>query len=125
VLGQVVEQVELAPAQLEPGAVQGGLVCVRVQPQAADLERAGRTRAGAGRPAQHGADPGVDLARAERLDHVVVSPRVEHPDDLGLIVARGDHHDRDGCDGPHHPQGLVPAEIGQPEVEQDQVRRRV
>jgi hypothetical protein len=33
---QVVQQVELAPAQIQWRTVQGGLVPVRVQPQAAD-----------------------------------------------------------------------------------------
>jgi len=76
------------------------------------------------RPAEHCADPGLDLARAERLDDVVVRAGVEHPDDLGLVVASGDHHDGNRADGAHHPQRLVPADVGEAQIEQDQVRRR-
>src|SRR5262245_8149369 len=82
---QVMQQVEFAAAEIERRAVQGGLVTVWVEPEAADGEQVGGRLAAWGRPAEHRTDPGLDLARAERLDHIVVGPGVEHPDDLGLV----------------------------------------
>jgi hypothetical protein len=38
---------------------------------------------------------------------------------------RGDHHDRHGAHRAHHPQCLVATKIGQPEIKQDEVGRRV
>jgi hypothetical protein len=122
---QVVQQVELAPAEVQPRPVQGGLVPGRVQPQAADLELASVRRPALGGAAQDRPDPRVDLAGPERLDHIVVGARVQHPDDLCLVVACRDHHHRYRADRAHHPQRLVAAETGQAEVEQDQVGGRV
>jgi len=51
--------------------------------------------------------PRLDLAGPEWLDHVVVGAGVEHPDDLGLVVAGGDDDHGHRADRADHPQCLV------------------
>ena len=45
-------------------------------------------------PAQHRADPGDQLARAERLGHIIVGAGLEAADPVALLAARGEHDDR-------------------------------
>ena len=45
-------------------------------------------------PPQHRLDPRLQLARRERLGHVVVDPRLEARDLVGFVGARRDHDDR-------------------------------
>ena len=45
-------------------------------------------------PPQHRLDPRLQLARRERLGHVVVDPRLEAGDLVRLVGARRDHDDR-------------------------------
>ena len=62
-----------------------------------ELERAGSERflRRLGRaPPQHRLDPRLELARRERLGHVVVDPRFEAGDLVGFVGARGEHDDR-------------------------------
>jgi hypothetical protein len=67
-------------------------VCDGIEPQVADLERfAGQRRS---HPPQHRGDPGQQLARAERLGHIVVRAGVEAADAVVLGLARGQHDDR-------------------------------
>jgi hypothetical protein len=115
----VVQQVELAGRQVQVGAVEGGRPRARVDAQPADRQR----HRGVGGPAaaQHRAHPGVELGGGERLDDVVVGPRVQHPDDLLLVVAGGRHDDRHRAHRAQHPQQLAAVQVGQPEVEHDQV----
>ena len=51
----------------------------------------GRARRGA---AQDGRDPGDHLARAERLDHIVVGAELDAEHPVDLLVARGQEQDR-------------------------------
>ena len=69
----------------------------RQEHDVAELEPVGRRRR-LGAP-QHGLDPRRELARRERLRHVVVGAHLEAGDAVGLLVARGQHHDR------HAPSG--------------------
>src|SRR5262249_13965266 len=71
---QGVEQVEFAAAQGQRRVVPRGLVPPQVKPEAADRAQGGAGRGILGRPPKHRANPGLDLSRAERLDHVVVRP---------------------------------------------------
>ena len=121
---EVVQQVEFAPAQIEGPAIEGDLMGVRVQPQAADLDRAAAGAVRLGAP-QDRPDPGLDLARPERLDQIIICARVQRPDDLALVVAGGDHQHRHGADRTDHAQRLVPVEVRQPEIEQDGIGRRI
>src|SRR5215469_8918181 len=122
---QVVEQLELAPAQVEYRSVERDLMGASVEPKAANLKwlpGPGAARLG---PSQDCLDPGLDLVRAEWLDHVVVRSRIQRPDDLGLIVARGDHQHRHRADRTDHAQCFLPAEVGQPKIEQHGIGRRL
>src|SRR3989304_1491719 len=46
------------------------------------------------RAAEHGAHPGAQLARAERLGHVIIRAELEPDQLVRLVRARGEHHDR-------------------------------
>ncbi len=78
--------------------------------------------------AHHRADPGQQLARRERLDHVVVHAGLQAADAVVLLAARGQHDDRhlagEGVLAPA-PGQLQPAGAGQHPVEQDQVGHAV
>src|SRR6185437_13149756 len=75
--------------------------------------------------AQYRSYPRLDLTDAERLDDIIVGASIESANDVSLVVARSRDHDRNFADCPQHPQDLVAVEIGQAEVEDDQVRRTV
>ena len=115
------QQVELAGRQLQRAPVDAGLPGARVDPQPADHDLG--VRGVLARPAaQDRADPRVELRGAEGLDDVVVGTRVEHRDDLGLVVAGRGDDDRDPADAAEHPQYGCAVDVGEPEVEHDDVR---
>ena len=119
-----VQQVELPPRQLEPLAGVGGRVPVGVEADVADLE--GRRRGGGRRgalagAAQHRADAGDELGHAERLDQVVVGAELEADDAVGLKAAGGEHDDRHLGGGADCPADVAAVDVGQPQVEQDDV----
>jgi hypothetical protein len=51
----------------------------------------------------------------------VVGTRVEDLDDIGLVVAGRRHDHRHRADRPQHPQQLTAVQIGQAQVEHDQI----
>jgi len=73
--------------------------------------------------AQGGADPREQFADAERLVDVVVRPTVESRDLVGLAVAGGDHDHRDLAEAAQPGQHVLAIDVGQPEIEQHEVRR--
>ena len=76
------------------------------------------------RELQRLADDSSQVLGVERLDQVVVRPLLHRLD--GMLRSRGrrDEHDRDaGVDLPDALVDLQPREVGEPEVEQDDVRR--
>src|SRR6478672_10243432 len=95
---------EEMPQQPELGRAEWDWVAVAADPVAADVHLdvgitellASQRRADA---AQNRADPGHELARAERLGHIIVGARVEAADTVALLAARSQHHDRNigGC----------------------------
>src|SRR5215831_8730965 len=109
------QQIKFTPAELERDSVERRLVRLAIQPQAADLDRLRPWVAAARHPAEHGPYSCVDLPWPERLDQVIIGP----------CVTRCRHHDRDIADRAHHPQRFVAIETGQPQIEDDQIRRRV
>jgi hypothetical protein len=122
--GEVGQQVELLGGELERPAVEDRRPRADVEHQAADHEVRGVLLPGDD-PAQDGADPGVQLLRAERLHDVVVSTGVQQPHDGRVVVAGGgDDHGYVG-DGPQHRQQGTAVEVGQAEVEHDDVRSLV
>ena len=71
-------------------------------------------------PERH-AQPGEQLADAERLGNVVVGPGVERRDLVRLLAARREHDDRDRRPGAQPLDHLEPVEVGQAEVQDDHV----
>src|SRR5919106_446279 len=57
-----------------------------------DLRHSLRGRLG---PPEHRPDPGHELLRAERLDHVIVGAELEAHEPVRLVAAGGEDHDRD------------------------------
>src|ERR1022692_2122600 len=60
--GQVVQQVELPPGQIEPSAVECRLVRLTVKPEPADDHRLAAAALVGCRPPEHRPDPRLDLA---------------------------------------------------------------
>ena len=70
---------------------------------------------------QHGADAGRELARRERLRHVVVGAELEPDDPVGLLASRGEHDHRELRAGADPPAQLEAVRSGQHQVEHDEV----
>ena len=84
--------------------------------------RRGRGRRGAlAGAAQHGADAGDELGHAERLHQVVVGAELEADDAVGLEAAGGEHDDRHLRRRADGAADVAPVDVGQPQVEQDDV----
>ena len=73
-----------------------------------------------GVPERH-AEPGEQLADAERLGDVVVGAGVERRDLVRLLAARREHDDRHGGPFAQPPDHLEAVEVGQAEVQDDDV----
>jgi hypothetical protein len=120
---QHVQQVELAPGQLERLAGERGDPGGRIDVHVADRDRGGRgRRAGRGRgPAQHGADARDQLGHAERLHQVVVGAELESDHTVGLLAAGGQHDDRHLRGRADYPADVAAVGVRQAQVEQDDV----
>ena len=79
-------------------------------------------RDGLVRPSEEGADPGAQLAQAERLGHVVVGAELEPDDLVELGILGRQHDDRHARLGPDDAADLDPRQLGEHQVEQDEVR---
>jgi len=102
----VVTPADLAPLQVERQVGQA---------QLAVLARLGRA-------ARHRADAGRQLGEREGLAQVVVGPGVESRHAVLDFVARGEHEDtRPDPIGAQAAADLEPVDVGQPEVEDDEV----
>ncbi len=75
--------------------------------------------------AQRDADPGQQLFGTERLGDVVVGAEVERLHLVGLVAARREHDDRHLRGPPDAPADLGAFEIGQAEVEHDEIGRMI
>jgi hypothetical protein len=96
----------------------------RVDRDAADDERSA-PRLGPGAP-QHRANARDQLARRERLDHVVVGAHLEAEHAIHLVTARGEHDDGQAPRRGILPQPaahLEPVHLRQHEIEKHQVGR--
>ncbi|MPM76675.1 hypothetical protein SDC9_123674 [bioreactor metagenome] len=69
-------------------------------------------------------DAGRHLADAERLGHVVVGSDVEPDELVDLFGAGGQHHHIDRLTTPNGAENLKAVNVGQAEVEQDEVDSR-
>ena len=122
-LGERQQQVELLAAQVEgrPSRVAVRAFGSTTRPPMTSS----RSAATGAAPAQHGAEPGVELVGADGLDDVVVGAAVEGGHDVGVAVAGAHDDDRHGGDGPQHAQDLLPVDVGQAEVEEHDLGRLV
>ena len=71
---------------------------------------------------QKRSDAGFELGAGIGLDDVLVGTRVEEADNVGLVVAGRGHDDRHVRDRTDHPHQVLAVDIGQTEVEYDQIR---
>jgi hypothetical protein len=78
-------------------------------------------RVGARRPAADRADPGDQLADAERPHQVVVGAQPHAAHQLGLVAARGERDQRRLTVAPQPAAHVGAVEVGQAESEQDHV----
>ena len=99
----------------------GGLAPVRIEPHVADLDRPFRRRGPGVGATQDGADASDHLARAERLDDVVVGAELEADDPIGFLTARGEHDDRHLRGSAQLAADVVAGAVRQHYVEQDEV----
>src|SRR4051794_17882297 len=119
---EVLQQLELALGELDDAVAAPDLVRVGVQREVRNDQRGGAAR----RPAaQQRAQAGQQLLALEGLEQVVVGARVQALDARLQRVAGGEHEDRHVV-GLAQPAGHVHAvELGQPEVEDDEVGHEV
>ena len=118
------EEVELERGEVHLGAVDGDPAGGAVDLERADAAGRGRRRGelgGALDPAEQGVGARDDLAHPERLGDVVVGADAEPHEDVGLVVAGGEHEHRDRADGLDAAAHLEPVEAGQHDVEDDEV----
>ena len=89
------QEVELGPRQRQESAAPASLAESSSPPTRSKWVRIGPSD-GPLEPAQHGADPGDEFPRLERLDDVVVGTELEpgHPVDDVVAGREHDHRDR-------------------------------
>ena len=120
---QEVKEAKLGGAERDLRATREDAAALAINHEIAGLDP---LRAGVRRPPEQGSDPRPKLARRERLDHVVVRPRVESPDPVRLLRPGGDEDDGHFTLGraalpAQPPQELVPARPRQHPVEEHEV----
>ena len=126
---EVVQDAELGQREVGLLRLDDHLVAVDVdhEPSAEEDEalRARRHLLHGAVPPEHIPQPRHQDARAERLRDIVLRAELDACDDIGLLALRGDHHDRDRSRLLvllHPPAHLESVEVGQHEVEDDEVR---
>src|SRR5206468_2653250 len=75
-------------------------------------------------PPPDGADPGDQLAQAERLDDVIVRAELQTDDAVRLLRARGDDDDRDAQALAQRTADHEAIDIRQPKIEQHDIQLR-
>ena len=116
------EQPVLRRAERNGLAVSGHAMSRLVERQSFDIDALGVADRSAA--AQDGLDPRDQLARGERLGHVVVGTRLEARDLVGFFAARRQHHHRDVARvgvAAQHPDQFDAAHVRQHPVDQDEV----
>src|SRR3954447_4642336 len=123
---EVAEQAELGGGELDLVARAPDLVAVLVQLQVAVPEARGGVAVVAADAAQERGDPQRELLQRERLGDVVVAAADEAGDAVVLRVARGEEdHRHEVARGAQPAADLEAVDVGEHDVEHDEVRRGV
>ena len=121
---QLPEEVELLRRELDLLVSDDDLAAPGVDPQIAVLEVCAVELAALRiRASQDRLDPRHELARIERLRQVVVGADLEPDDLVDVVVAGGQHEDRDVRALAHAAADVDPVQVREHEVEHDQRRR--
>ena len=121
VVEQLPEQVELLRRELDLAVADHRLAAAGVDHEVAVANLLALVAAALGRrAAQHALHPRHELARVERLRQVVVGADLETDDLVHVLVARGQHQDRDVRALAHAAADLEPVHVRQVEVEHDE-----
>ena len=118
---EVGEQLELLRRQLDRLARNGDVVRLAVEQDVAERERVAAILWLAA--PQHRLHARDELARRERLRDVVVGADLEPDDPVGLLVARGEHQDRNVRAGAHLAADVEAVLARQADVEQHEPDR--
>ena len=70
---------------------------------------------------EEGVQPRLELVEVERLGDVVVGAGLETPQDVGLLIAGGQHDDRRSAAGPDEAAEVEPVRARQHDVEQHEI----
>jgi hypothetical protein len=119
------QQPELSPRQRHVGPRDGGLVTRGVDHQVADLDAPDLLLVRHAASAQNRPHARDQLARPERLGHVVVGAHLETDHDVRFLALGGQHHDRRPARLLALAQAAADLEAVQPgqhQVQQDQLR---
>ena len=117
--GQERQQLELAGPKVQAATGQSCGAPAKVDAQLADDEELlARRRLSA---TQDRGDARVEMVGGERFDDVVVGSVLQQIDDRGVVVARGGDDDRHAADRAQHAQELGAVDVGEAEIENDQV----
>src|ERR1035437_2687303 len=119
--GQRCEKVELARPELQTALVDVGLAATRVDPQRADLDRAG-TGCRRGRPPEDRLDSCNQGTWVEWLRDVVVGAQLKPDDRVDVVRPRGQHENRGRPAPADLATHLEPVDARQHQVQDDEVR---
>ena len=120
VLDEKCQEIELQCGQLDRLPVHPRLTPVEVNPYPPRLPDPGSVRT-VFRPAEHGPHPGLELAGAERLRHVVVGAQLQAQDTIVLRRPRRKHDDRHSGPAANEASNIEAIHSGEHQVENHEV----
>src|SRR5256885_5015352 len=115
------QQVELRAREREVVLANGRLAGARIQRELAGAERLLLRLSALRRPPQDRPDPRRDLARRERLEHVVVGADLQADHPVRLLVAAGEDDHRDVAARAQRTEEIEPVPVGQHQIEDEQI----
>jgi hypothetical protein len=118
-LGEIEQQIELTAAEVDRAARIVGTQVLKIDDDPAEPD----ADDGAPCPPEEGVQPRLELVEVERLGDVVVGAGLEAPEDVGLLIAGGQHDDGSTAAGPDETAELEPVGARQHDVEQHEIGR--
>ena len=119
-LSEIAQQLELAVRQVHWCLVAARALRAKVDDELPDEEALERGM----RAPQHGADASEQLLQVERLGDVIVGAELQPLHLVGLLAARRQDDDGHLARLPQHRAQIEAVEVGQRQVEHDQIGRR-